>query len=606
MADITTPPRRQVGSVQGVTLFNADTPLICVKQMPLPGVVIFVHGVNSEGEWYKDAEAGLCKGLNRRLGRYHDQLMYHGTEAGQMTPVTYIDSLTADGFINPKMWSGTYIQPEASFSPVIHFRWGYKANKDELKTYGQDIFLNEQNYWGGGPFQNGCTSLPDIWNVGVNDRLFGWITLQHLNSSTRPLYSSPPRTYGALAALRLARLIETIRNKQADVPITLVCHSQGNMVGIAAAFIGDTRPPVTDPFGKTGRCVADAYVLSNPPYSLVGESVADTWSQRATADSKGNLGRETGAARVETLKNFFNIMRERAALEHDAAEIDAEMGNTRSSDSGGKPFSAASDRAAHGLKGSHTFGRVTLYSNPHDQVISVTTVQGIGWRGMSDQEVADTDGDGVLTQRVFASGFEVGKRPEAAGGSLIYACWADDWRGPRQAGNFWYPPSPPARFALLKAEQANASCIGHVSTALTAPLGYLYDMVTTFPGLKVPVNADPPQGWSVTITAPPLDQSFMPVALRYGAVSEVDDGVGHKSAFNEGYDPPALARDKTRAADPADPYSSYVSPATTGTDGHSAMPLGDEQSEAAQRYEDHADLRLEARRTDTAGWVDSK
>lgn len=36
--------------------------------LQLPGLVIFVHGVNSEGEWYDNAETALCDGLNMRLG----------------------------------------------------------------------------------------------------------------------------------------------------------------------------------------------------------------------------------------------------------------------------------------------------------------------------------------------------------------------------------------------------------------------------------------------------------------------------------------------------------------------------------------------------------
>ncbi|WP_425117427.1 T6SS effector phospholipase Tle3 domain-containing protein, partial [Burkholderia anthina] len=72
------PPPIIVGRVEGVTMFAKGTPLICILQMPLPGVVIFVHGVNSEGEWFDAAEEGLCKGLNRRIGRLDDQLMYHG------------------------------------------------------------------------------------------------------------------------------------------------------------------------------------------------------------------------------------------------------------------------------------------------------------------------------------------------------------------------------------------------------------------------------------------------------------------------------------------------------------------------------------------------
>ncbi|VWC04561.1 membrane protein [Burkholderia lata] len=35
----------------------------------MPGVIIFVHGVNSTGEWYDAAEKALCEGLNERLNR---------------------------------------------------------------------------------------------------------------------------------------------------------------------------------------------------------------------------------------------------------------------------------------------------------------------------------------------------------------------------------------------------------------------------------------------------------------------------------------------------------------------------------------------------------
>ncbi|RQR91786.1 hypothetical protein DIE02_35100, partial [Burkholderia sp. Bp8991] len=112
-----------VGRVEGVTMFAKNTPLICLKQMPLPGIVIFVHGVNSEGEWFEASEEGMCKGLNRRLGRLDDQMMYHGIDAGQLTPAKYTESVTPDGYLNPKLLPNNYVKPEPSFSPVIHFRW---------------------------------------------------------------------------------------------------------------------------------------------------------------------------------------------------------------------------------------------------------------------------------------------------------------------------------------------------------------------------------------------------------------------------------------------------------------------------------------------------
>ena len=584
------PTRVLVGSTHGTTLFDSDKALICIKQMPLPGIVIFVHGVNSEGEWFEAAEQGLCRGLNARLGRKNDQLAYMGPAAGQLTPVGYIDSLTADGYINPQMWSGNYIKPDASFSPVIHFRWGYKANKEELKRYGTNIFLNEQNYWGGGPFANGTTSLPDLWNEGLNDRLFLWLTVQHLNSvPSRMVYSCPPRAYMVLGALRLAKLIETIRKKQADTAITVVCHSQGNMVGMAAAFLGDRLPEVTDPLGKSGRCVADSYVLCNPPYSLVPSNGTDSWAQRHIKDAKGNRGRESYVARASTLKAYFDILRERAGFEPDASVLDPEMANTRRSPSGGQSYNAAADRAAYGLNG-NTYGRVTLYCCPHDQVISALTVQGIGWRGMSDQERSDTNAHGVFAQRVFASGFTVGEKGHH------YEYWEDDWRrGRNEKEGFWFPPSPLAKFALRRALASDEGrSLAQFATVATAPLLYLFNLFA-----RIPVNAEPDKDWKVLIDAPALPTTFKPTAIRYGQVSSVSDG-SHYSDFNEGYDPPADARDASKGSDgrpldPADPYDAYA-----------GRRLGNEQTEASQRYEDHAMLRMLARRENEPGWVDDQ
>lgn len=49
-----------VGKAEGTTLFSHCL-LDCLQQMPSPGIVIFVHGVNSDGEWYRAAEAGLAR-----------------------------------------------------------------------------------------------------------------------------------------------------------------------------------------------------------------------------------------------------------------------------------------------------------------------------------------------------------------------------------------------------------------------------------------------------------------------------------------------------------------------------------------------------------------
>lgn len=584
--------------------------MICVKQQPLPGIVIFVHGVNSEGEWYAAAEEGLCKGLNRRLARLDDQMTYRGVAGGQLMPAQYTESLTPEGFLNPKLLPDNYIKPDPSFSPVIHFRWGYKANKEELKDYGDKIFLNEKDYWDGGPFANGCSSLPDLWHEGIDDRILGFISVQAMNPTQRPLFRTPPRSYGVLAALRLAKLVQSIRAKQANVPISIVCHSQGNMIGLAAAFFGDTLPEVTDPWGNVGRCVADAYVLANPPYSVTNTDTGlENWSQRDARDASKRAGRETYRARTETLRNYFDMIRARSEFEMPADKVDAEMANSRTSETGGKPYAAGADRTSHGLNG-HTYGRVTLYCCPHDQVISAATVQGIGWRGLGHvvdeaypwlspeeqqrrSELSDIGARGVLTQRVFASGFPVGKYAD-------YRYWEDDWRyGKGRTPGFWYPPSPPAKYGIKRAWSANEDYVAKLMTTAAAPLLYIVTLTTSVFRL-FRVNADPPKGWTVTADAPSLDEPFTPKALRYGRPVAISDGDEAHSDFNEGNDAPAAARDalkEERSED--DPYDSYK---VEQSDEEAIGTIG---SEAGQRYEDRAILRMRARREKNSAWIDS-
>ncbi|WP_375782247.1 T6SS effector phospholipase Tle3 domain-containing protein [Burkholderia stagnalis] len=600
-----------VGQGQGSTLPDHLSELICVKQQPLPGVVIFVHGVNSEGEWFEASEKGLCAGLNARLGRLDDQMAHKGICAGQLHEATYTESLTPDGFLNPELLPTTYIKSTPSFSPVIHFRWGYKANAAELKEYGDKIFLNEDNYWGGGPFANGCSSLPDLWHEGVDDRIFGFISVQAVNPTSRMIFRTPPRAYGVLAALRLAKLVQSIREKQANVPITIVCHSQGNMVGMTAAFFGDKLGSVTDRFGNSGRCVADAYVLANPPYSLANTNFMESWSQRRVSDKKGHAGRETYEARVQTLKTFVSLIRERVAFELPPDKVDQEMKNERISKVTGHGYKAAEDRHSRGVN-EHTYGRVTLYCCPHDQVISAATVQGMGWRGLSDEEMSAIEANGSMTQRVFASGFTVGVR------DAKYNYWTNDWRhGKGATPGFWFPPSPPARYGFRRALSGNENPIAKLFTTIFAPVLEIATIVSSSFNVAR-VNEDPPKDWTVTCSAPELPVTFDPKAKRFGKEIEVvEDGAKAQSYFNETYDPPSSARDAGKAGGDKkanDPYDAYHPKEDENLPGDAngtqvrnpGDPQGTAGSEAAQRYEDRAILRMVARRTGNSSWVDSE
>jgi pimeloyl-ACP methyl ester carboxylesterase len=567
-----------VGRGEGYCNFAKST-LEVIMQLPLPGIVIFVHGVNSDGEWYDEAEAGLCKGLNERLKRDDEYLAFKGKPAGQLSATPYIDELTADGYINPDMDAATFIHGDDTFSPVIRFRWGYKASGEELQEYGDGIYLNERNYWGGGPFANGCTTLPDLWGKGLAENMFLFVNVEHLNpDNSRQVYTCPPRPYFVLAALRLARLVESIRKKQADVPITIVSHSQGTMVAMASAFLGDRLPPVTDGAGYTGSCVADNYVLCSSPYSVLEKNGVETWCERNMEDAKGRTGRQTGQARIQTLAAFFDIVRQRKPLQQNTKRIDRRMANEAHG------FTAALDRTAYGVDGS-TYGRVTLYCNPHDQVISSVSIQGMGWRGLDQKEIAAAKGEGMFTQRVFAQGFEVGKKG-------TYNYWHKLKPGSQA---YWYPQSLPAIYDVKKGLASNKNVLAKIATFLFSPL---LIAGTKLAGMRI--HALPPNTWTIPLDAPDLPPRpdllpFMPKAKRFGVESD---------RFDEGSDAPGEARDPLRAQ-----TGSYAGNRAIPRDGTEAVRInggdaaeetdaakGNRNSEAALRYEHHGQLRMQARR----------
>jgi hypothetical protein len=142
----------------------------CMLPPHLPGIVIFVHGVNSTGEWYQSAEESLCEGLSKRLGL--------SETAYALKPNVYsYDSPTAE--------SGRRRLLSEGRSPVVRFYWGYRSPEGEEGKYTiplvnirnedyhqmlddgipeQDIRKKGPFFWGGGPFQNGTTQLGSLWS----------------------------------------------------------------------------------------------------------------------------------------------------------------------------------------------------------------------------------------------------------------------------------------------------------------------------------------------------------------------------------------------------------------------------------------------------------
>ncbi len=247
-------------------------------------------------------------------------------------------------------------------------------------------------------------------------------------------------------------------------------------------------------------------------------------------------------ARIATLKNFFDIIRQRASLglAQTDEEIDRSMANAQHG------LSAAADLDQYGITGA-----------------------------APGSERAATDAAGVCVQRVFAQGFEVGKQ-----GSYHY--WSDHWRKPAPGGkDFWFPAQKYASYSIKQGVEASE---GAFSTILTVGFAPLFIVAT---GLaRSPCNASPHKDWKIELNAPDLALPFKPQSLRFGQTSE---------QFDEGYEPPGESRQagKQRAAGD-DFFADHAIP-PGGLQGQAAKSEAKRMDSARGTADDEARLRFEQR-----------
>jgi pimeloyl-ACP methyl ester carboxylesterase len=349
----------------------------------LPGIVIFVHGVNSEGEWYEDAEAALLAGLNARLGRQDLKPNQYHT-----TPASVQHQVEVQGY-----------------SPVIRFYWGYRAPDGHEKDYliplrdkqENSVWIKEDEgkwqspqYWGGGPFQNGTNNLQQLWQKwGFKRRAWAGpvpVNVQSINPEwDRQLQDAPPREYYAHAANRLAKLIDKIRTQYPRDTVTIMSHSQGTMIAMAASLLCKTRAP-------------DAVILMNSPYALE-DKVTDSMTS-------GNY-RPTNQARINTFVNLLQRVDKDKKPLTPADLDDLRVGATADKKRWTPDISLPATQGSVPERDNH--GRIYVYCNPHDRVMGSTALQSIGWQGVSSG-IVQAHGT-VLKQRMLARDTPCGDAP---------------------------------------------------------------------------------------------------------------------------------------------------------------------------------------------------
>lgn len=345
----------------------------------LPGLIILVHGVNSTGEWYQNAEESLCDGLNTRLGL-------------KDTPYELMSNIYSTDFIEevnptPSPLTRRKIIKNNERSPIIRFYWGYSSVDGEEDKYviplvnieGEDYHqmkkqgLREDEIrkkgpyiWGGGPFQNGTNNLHSLWsNYGFDEDLAGipGAKLQYFNEDKdRLLTSAPPRKYYSHAAKRLADLLDIVRDKYPNDTVSVISHSQGTMISLAAATLAKKGP--------------DALFILNSPYAMHNSQLNEfsiPQQERISPD-----GRES------TLSSIIEkISKQTPHLSSWGYE-----GLCVGKFYDGTSWKPEGENIINGgeIQERDNHGRTYIYFCPHDRVMGSLPLRSIGWQGLPNDK----------------------------------------------------------------------------------------------------------------------------------------------------------------------------------------------------------------------------
>lgn len=360
------PPPREIGRSSASTLPNRWRDHKVRIKRAMPGVIIVVHGVNDLGANYDALDNGLCVGLNERL------------EREDLYPNDYTIPAPGEQIVpDPDKVFFRLRNNEKTRSPVIPFYWGYRAHEDDI---GKELIngevvdvhgnrLDRDFAKGGGMFVNATSNIPDMFKGCFNAN---WMTRIANRSAdiAHPLLQAPERRYMVLAIKRLVALVDTIRQIDPDETVTLIGHSQGCLISLAAqAWL--KRP-------------ADCLILQHPPYGL-HEPCVDRLAQSGTEQ-------QTTRARVETL---VNLVQKVCASPH-PSPILATLNDYSCSNQGEVGYGWRPDQASRPLDPENpesppavfaerdNRGKVFLYFCPHDLTVGLFNVGGIGTLGVPD------------------------------------------------------------------------------------------------------------------------------------------------------------------------------------------------------------------------------
>lgn len=433
----------------------------------LPGIVILVHGVNSTGEWYQNAEVSLCAGLNKRLG-------LDGTEFELKENIYTNDGSVSfdDGILKiqskPPLTERQLLK-DSERSPIVRFYWGYSSCPGEEGKYiiplankqGEDYHTLKQQglsheeiknkgpfFWGGGPFQNGTNNLHALWSeAGFDENVLGisGIKTQWANEDLdRLLTNAPPRKYYAHAAKRLADLLDLIREKYPRDTVSIISHSQGTMVALAATALAKQAP--------------DSLFVLNSPYAMSNPSLYGVYLLPGNENISVSGRESTLSAIVSKVAKRKTHLSDQGYDELCVGQS-ADKKNWRPDIQHIVKNSSTGESIAIPERDNH--GRTWIYFCPHDRVMGSLPLRSIGWQGLPNDEkgkphklIRQHKGD--LFQRMLARSTPCGyapnpKTPFAALPDGKYF-W-DDKGDKYQSSSTTYPDPPAKQTVYINAEQ---------------------------------------------------------------------------------------------------------------------------------------------------------
>ncbi|MDN4543320.1 DUF3274 domain-containing protein [Pseudomonas sp. C32] len=342
----------------------------------LPGVVIFLHGVNDPGASYESVETGLCQGVNERLDRPDLKAGRYGADYSEAKELP-LDERSADQkatLDDPD----TFLYQRDTDDPktrslMIPFYWGYRAAPEHVKrddagdpfrmrNQFQDIRGNRLDRHfakAGGFFVNATNNLEEMYGEGFKaNRKTGMVEFAKPNNFL--LFANAPlRHYFVLAAHRLAMLVSEIRRVSPDETITIMGHSQGTLIALLAqALLVD----------KGQRC-ADTLILVDTPYSVLPKVTPQDHDTLATL-----IGIVTAVTQTPHAQPALSALREAKTYGGRSGPRWSPTQGTRKDKIGNLSVFPERDNR----------GKVYLYFCPDDTTVALDDVRGIGTYGVPD------------------------------------------------------------------------------------------------------------------------------------------------------------------------------------------------------------------------------